>query len=133
MKQTKISPSCSSLYSWWPTSILNNSERDSLKKKKCTNETRLGVTFYLWIYFQNNMFTQCHGTPDWNKLHPLSEKLASFGIMEAQLRAPLQSAQNDSVVMVRGVSKGHSIWPLWCKERWTAIRLIAVVFLVRMA
>ena len=45
----------------------------------------------------------CHRTTksvDWRKLHPLSQRLASLGIMGSTLRAPLKPSMRQSAVMI---------------------------------
>ena len=37
--------------------------------------------------------------PDWNKLHPLSERLAPLGIVGVQLRASLKDLDTDTIVL----------------------------------
>ena len=49
----------------------------------------------------------------WKKIHPLSERLVSFGIMEAQLKAPLKPFNTiDTAVMVRWVQENHKLNPM---------------------
>ena len=67
------------------------------------------------------------GTQTWKKLHPLSERLASIGIMGDQLRAPLAPRFHSTVM----VSVGPTIGSPWCRETpicQTAINLIGVFF-----
>ena len=71
------------------------------------------------------------GTPDWKKVHPLSERLASLGMMGAQLKAPLKPLSMIVVWRYEEFQEGPQLGPPWCRKMSVsriAVRLIVVVF-----
>jgi len=62
--------------------------------------------------------------PDWGNSHRLSERLASLGIMGAQLRAPLKPPNTTVLRWSWEVSGGLQIGPQWCREAPVSRRII---------